>query len=135
MIGSFRRQSRLLASYWQSLPTHEAGFREAEPSYDKAQTLCDPGWQSQPTVDHNLYTKYLELETNTYITLALLQHNSITQEYTIHPRYVAILALTLLLLPSTTHLPYVWMAWQGRGSLFIGLQGHWIIGMWQNHSP
>ena len=27
-----------------------------------------------------------------------------------------------------------WMAWQGRGSLFIGLQGHWIIYMWQNHS-
>ena len=38
----------------------EAGFREAEPSYDEAQILCDPGWQSQPTIDHNLYTKYLE---------------------------------------------------------------------------
>ena len=37
-------------------------FREAEPSYDEAHTLCDPKWQSQPTIDHNLYTKYLETE-------------------------------------------------------------------------
>ena len=47
---------------WQSLPTDEAGFWEAETFYDEAQTLCDPGWQSQPTIDHNLYTKYLEIE-------------------------------------------------------------------------
>ena len=53
----FQRQSRFLASGWQSLPTDEAGFREVEPSYDEAQTLCDLGWQSQPTIDHNLYTK------------------------------------------------------------------------------
>ena len=33
---------------WQSLPTDEAVFREEEPSYDEAHTLCDPGWQSQP---------------------------------------------------------------------------------------
>ena len=39
-----------------------SSFREAEPSYDGAHTLCDPGWQSQPTIDHNLYTKYLETE-------------------------------------------------------------------------
>ena len=45
----------------ESLPTHEAAFREAELSYDEAQTLCDLGWQSQPTIDHNLYTKYLEI--------------------------------------------------------------------------
>ena len=89
------------------------------PSYDEAQTLCDPERQSQPTIDHNLYTKYLELETNTYKTLALLHHNSITQEYTIHPRYVAILALTLLLLPSTTHLPCSCMDGMAREGVSI----------------
>ena len=35
-------------------------FWVAKPSYDEAQTLFDIGWQSQPTIDHNLYTKYLE---------------------------------------------------------------------------
>ena len=48
-------------------------FREAEPSYDEAQTLCDLGWQSQTTIDHNLYTKYLETGRLTLTkTLALL---------------------------------------------------------------
>ena len=44
---------------WQSLPTDEADFREAEPSYDEAQILCDIGWQSQPMIDHHI--KYLEI--------------------------------------------------------------------------
>ena len=53
----------------------EAGFREAEPSYDEAQILCDPGWQSQPTIDHNLYTKYLETGRLT-LTKHLLYYNT-----------------------------------------------------------
>ena len=36
-------------------------------------------------------------ETNSYKTLDLLQHNNITQEYTTHHLFVAILALTLLI--------------------------------------
>ena len=56
----FQRQSRFLASGWQSLPTDEADFRKAQPSYDEVQTLYDPGWQSHSMIDHNLYTKYLE---------------------------------------------------------------------------
>ena len=75
-MRSVRRQSRLLASGWQSLPTDEAGFREAEPSYDEAQTLYDPGWQSQPTIDHNLYTKYLETGRLT-LTKHLFYYNTI----------------------------------------------------------
>nr|CAB3503794.1 unnamed protein product [Digitaria exilis] len=35
--------NRLFTSGRQSLPTVEAGFRVAEPTYDKAQTCCDPG--------------------------------------------------------------------------------------------
>ena len=79
-MRSVRWQSRLLASGWQSLPTDEAGFREAEPSYDEAQTICDPGWQSQPTIDHNLYTKYLE--TGRLTLTRELKPLFITQYYT-----------------------------------------------------
>ena len=58
------------------LPIDEARFREVESSYDEAQTLCDPGWQSQPTIDHNLYTKYLEIRRLT-LTKHLLYYNTI----------------------------------------------------------
>ena len=61
---------------WQSLPTDEAGFREAEPSYGEIQTLFDPEWQSQPTIDHNLYTKYLKTRKLT-LTKYLLYYNTI----------------------------------------------------------
>ena len=57
-----------------------------EPTFDEFQTICDPDWQSQPSMDHNLYTKYLETiwlnqETDTYKNKTLLQHNNTTQEY------------------------------------------------------
>ena len=42
------------------------------------------------------FTKYLETGRLTFTKHALLQHNSITQEYTTHPLFVVILALTLL---------------------------------------
>ena len=29
---------------------------------DEVHTFCDPEWQSQPMIDHNLYIKYLETE-------------------------------------------------------------------------
>ena len=70
-------------------------------------------------MDHNLYTKYLEIkwinrETNTYKKKTLLQRNNTTQEHTIYSYLVARLALTLLsysILSSTTtsHLPCSWM--------------------------
>ena len=72
---------------------YEASFREAEPSYDEAQILCDPGWQSQPTIDHNLYTKYLE--TRRLKLIRELKPLFITQHYTTQDNtytlYVAIL--------------------------------------------
>ena len=73
----------------ESLPTHETGFREAEPSYDEAQTLCDPGWQSQPTIDHNLYTKYLETGRLT-LTKYLLYYNIIVLHKTLFSGYLAL---------------------------------------------
>ena len=88
-----RRQSRLLASGWQSLPTDEAGFRKTEPSYDEVQTLCDPGWHIQPMINHNLYTKYLETERLTLTTelkpIFITQHD-ISQDNT-YTLYMAIL--------------------------------------------
>jgi len=94
---SVRRQSRFLGSGWQSLPTDEAGLREAEPSFDEAQTLCDLGWQSQPTIDHNLYTKYLETGRLT-LTKHLLYYNTIVLHKTL---FIGYLELTL----SCSHLP------------------------------
>ena len=61
---------------WQSLPTDGTGFREAESAYDEAQTLSNLGWQSHPTMDHNLYTKYLEIRRLT-LTKHLLYYNTI----------------------------------------------------------
>ena len=82
-------------------------------------TLCDPGWQSQPRqiTTYTLNT-YRNWETNTYKILALLQHNSITEEYTTYPLFVAILPLTLLIYHAL-----IQMAWQGGGPLFIGQGG------------
>ena len=60
-------------------------FWVAKPSYDEAQTLFDTGWQSQPTIDHNLYTKYLETGrltlTRELKPLFITQHD-ITQDNT-----------------------------------------------------
>ena len=88
-----QQQSRFLTSEWQSLPTDKAGFREAEPSYDEAQTLCHIGWQSQPTIDHNLYTNDLEIRRLTlYKRTQIFIYNStyITRDDT-YTLYVAIL--------------------------------------------
>ena len=65
-----------MASGWQSLPIDEAGFREAEPSYDEAQSLCDPGCQSQPMIDRNLETGRLTLtrELKPLFIFNLIQH-------------------------------------------------------------
>ena len=68
-------------------------FWEADPSYDEARTLCDPGWQSQPTIDHNLYTKYLETERLT-LTKQLPYHNTRVHNT---PLFMAIKSLTLLI--------------------------------------
>ena len=102
----------------------------------KLRPFCDPGWQSQPTIDHNLYTKYLKSGRLT-LTKHLLYYNIIVLHKTLFSGY---LALTLSCSHLAIYLTLIyhalgWMAWQGRGSLFIGLQGHWIIDMWQNHSP
>jgi len=69
----------------QSLSTDETDFRVAEPTYDKAQTCCDPGWQSQLSIDHYLCTKHLETmklnqETNTYKD-SFYWNNNITKEH------------------------------------------------------
>ena len=79
-----------------SLPTDEGGFREAEPSYDEVQTLCDPGWQSQPMIDHNLCTKYLE---NGRLTLTkyLFYYNTIVPHKSTQHTISLWLALTLLI--------------------------------------
>jgi len=64
-------------------PTDEACFRVAEPIYDKGQTCCDPGWQSQPSIDHYLCSKHLEtmkLKTSTYKD-SLYWNNNITKEH------------------------------------------------------
>ena len=135
-IRSVQRQSRLLASGWQSLPTDEAGFREAEPSYDETQTLCDPGWQSQPMIDHNLYTKYLKTRKLT-LTKHLLYYNTrVLHKSTQHTLFMWLSqhSPSHYFLASLIYHALGWMGWQGRGSLFIGLQDHWIIYMWQNHS-
>ena len=61
------------------LPIDEAGFRETEPSYYEVQSHL--GWQSQTTIDQNLYTKYLETWRQTLIN-ELKQLNMIQQEMT-----------------------------------------------------
>ena len=54
-------------------------------SFYEAQTLCDPWWQSQPTIDHNLYIKYLETRRLTLTRNAILysQLNLIQHEMTL----------------------------------------------------
>ena len=71
-----------------------------EPTFDEVQSLCDLRWQSQPSIDHNLYTIYLETiwlirETGTYKNKILLQHNT-TQEHITPSSLVTSLTITLL---------------------------------------
>ena len=62
-------------------------------------------------------------ETNTYKTLDLLQHNNITQEYTTHHLFKAILALTLLIYHTLG-----WMACQReRGSIYRARENHEVV--------
>ena len=59
-------------------------------------------------MDHNLYTKYLNLTGRLTLikTLTLLEQQSYK---------VASLALTLLALPQLIYLAHGWMTWQGGG--------------------
>ena len=71
-------------------------------------------------IDHDLYTKYSETGRLT-LTKYLLYYN--TRVYRTHSLYVAILALTLSLLPSSTHLPCSWMDGMAREGGSIYRQG------------
>ena len=97
--------------------------------------LPDPLWSrvAEQTYDKSQLMHWVlrNWKTNTYKILALLQYNSITQEYTIHPLFVANLALTILttFLHHSSTMFMQWMAWQERRALFIGQEG--TMRLWQ----
>ena len=104
----------------QSLPTMKA-------------TLCDPGWQRQSTIDHNLYTKYLETGrltlTRELKSLFTTQLNTTRDDtYTLYPTMTSLHYMATLSSPSGDLLCHG-MA-RGRGTpLFIGLHGSFCVVM------
>ena len=120
-------------SCWASRPSQNQlnrGWIWVQPNRaNKAQTFCDTGWHRQPSMDHNLYTKWLYGLTRrsslTSSNKTLWQHNNTIQEHTTLSSLVASLALnfltcSLLALPPLFLHAHGWMPWQRKRSLFIG---------------